>query len=468
MAFTQSRRNFMKSMGALAATGLAYQSQAQPSRPNIIFLLTDDQRWDALGCMGNPMIQTPNIDRLAQEGTLFTEHFCTTSICMSSRATIFTGQYASTHQIHDFRTPLSEEQFANSYPILLRKAGYKTGFIGKYGIGPVPKDKFDYFKGFPGQGWYFSKDKEETRHLTTIMKDQAMEFLDQQSGSDPFCLSISFKSPHCQDGDPEQFLYDPRYKDIYQDDTFTPAETATEEEFQKLPEFLQNSEARIRWKLRFENPELYQKSVKGYYRLIYGVDQTVGDIFKKLEEKGMRENTVIIFTSDNGFYLGEHGLAGKWFIHEESIRLPLIISDPRRKNKNRKCDKMTLTTDMAPTILDIAGIKPPVSMQGTSLLPALEEDPQNWRKEFFYEHLFEHNTIPKSEGVRTQRYKYVRYLGKDHEELYDIKNDPLEQHNLAKQRVKKTNELRTKCDTWRKKLDTWNPAKAQPWVDPQT
>ncbi|MDX9754771.1 MAG: sulfatase [bacterium] len=471
-----TRRDVLKGLaGLMAACPLTLHALADTkphpsSKPNLLFLLMDDLRFDALGCMGNTMVHTPHIDQLAQQGTRFTEHFCTTSICMSSRATIFTGQFTCTHQITDFQTPLSATQFQTSYPALLRQAGYQTGFIGKWGVGPVPEDQFDFFKGFPGQGWYFSKDPNEKRHLTTIMRDQALEFLDTQNQANPFCLSISFKSPHCQDGDPKQFLYDPAYEELYQEDEFVPARTATEAAFHKLPPFLQDSEARNRWKLRFSTPEQMQQSVKGYYRLISGVDRCVGDLVVKLEEKGLRDNTVIILTSDNGFYLGEHGLAGKWFMHEESIRLPLIIMDPRHTPAQSTNAHMTLTIDMAPTLLNLAGIPIPQTMQGKSLVPLLQGEPAAWRKEFYYEHLFEHPAIPKTEGIRTQRWKWVTYP--DHpgaDELYDLRHDPLEETNLVQnpeyQAVR--DRLTRRWNTWKTRLAQWHPHGTEPWRDPE-
>jgi arylsulfatase A-like enzyme len=308
-------------------TELAERRTAAKRQPNIIFLVTDDHRADAMGCAGNPIIQTPNMDALAADGVRFTNAFVTTSICASSRASIFTGQWTRRHGIIDFRTHFSPEALAQTYPMLLSQAGYRIGFIGKYGVGPkkdLPIDKYDYWKGFPGQGRYEHKDENGNyKHLTQIMGEQAIEFLQGCSEDRPFCLSISFKAPHVQDNDPRQFIYDRAYRNLYSDVTIPTPETANPLYFDALPEFLRTSEARRRWSIRFPNPEKFQESVKSYYRLITGVDVVIGEIRDRLKQLNYDDNTVIILTGDNGFYLGEYGLAGKWFPHELSIRVPL-------------------------------------------------------------------------------------------------------------------------------------------------
>lgn len=438
---TLNRRQFIKNAGLaglFAASGLAFNNCAgKPAkRPNIIFLLTDDQRWDTMGCMGNTIIKTPNMDSLAENGVLFENSFVTTSICCASRATFFSGQYTRRHGIIDFRTDFSPHALARTYPVMLRRTGYHTGFIGKFGVGAnLPENEFDYFRGFGGQGKYYHTENGKFIHLTTIMGRQADEFLNSCPKEKPFCLSISFKAPHVQDEDPKQFLYDPAYKDLYKDVTIPVPETADPKYFKMLPEYIQKSEARRRWEIRFSTPEKYQESVKGYYRLIYGVDVVIGKIRETLKKLNVDDNTVIILTGDNGFYLGEHGLAGKWFMNEESIRTPLIIFDPRQPQSMRgmRRKEMALNIDIAPTILDYAGVPIPDIMQGKSLIGLANGEDEPWRKEFFYEHLFEHPTIAKSEGVRTERWKYFRYIDKKplHEELYDLKNDPLEENNLV-------------------------------------
>jgi len=276
-----SRREFLNLVGGgSVAAGMSlagceggfFGRGAAEKPPNIIFLLTDDQRWDTMGCAGNPIIQTPNMDAMANDGVRFTNAFVTTSICASSRASIFTGQWTRRHGITGFDTHFSPEALAQTYPMLLSQAGYRIGFIGKYGVGPkedLPIDKYDYWKGFPGQGRYENKDEDGNyKHLTQIMGEQSLEFLQGCSKDRPFCLSVSFKAPHCQDGDPRQFIYDPAYKDLYKDTTIPTPETADPRYFDALPEFLRTSEARRRWDIRFSTPEKFQESVKSYYLAI--------------------------------------------------------------------------------------------------------------------------------------------------------------------------------------------------------
>jgi len=446
------------SIAAADTESPAATNKNKKSPPNIVFVLTDDQRYDALGCMGNPIIKTPHIDSLAAEGVLFTNTFCTTSICAVSRATFLTGQYARRHGIHGFRKSLTREQFAKSFAGLLRARGYRTGVIGKWGLGgKLPVDQYDYFKGYRGQGRYFPKGKsgQPGVHLTHRLGDQAIEFLDGCSQKKPFLLQLYTKAAHCQDGDPWPFQPDPRYNDLYTDVKIPKPTTATEEHFKALPAFLRKSEARKRWFVRFANPELYQKSVKDYYRLVTGIDDVVGRMRDKLKEKGLAENTVFIYTSDNGFYLGEHGLAGKWFMHEESIRLPLVIYDPRlpEKHRGRKVEEFVLSTDIAPTIGDLAGAPIPDVMQGRSVLPLMHGKngaELDWRTDIFYEHLFKHSRIPQTEGVRTKRFKYTRYVSEKpvYEELFDLKTDPHEERNLANdpKHADVLKRLRQRCD----------------------
>jgi arylsulfatase A-like enzyme len=433
-----TRRLFLGACGALTAARWGLAAGAGGKRPNIVFLLTDDHRWDALGCMGNRIIKTPEIDRLAGRGVVFENAFVTTSICCASRASIFTGQYARRHGVHGFNKPFTEEQFRQTYPQLLRRSGYRVGFIGKYGVGdnaPPSAEHFDYWKGFPGQGRYMQKVNGQTVHLTDVMAEQAEEFIGGCKADQPFCLSVSFKAPHAQDEDPKQYLYAPRHKDLYADVTVPVPPTAAEEYFQTQPQFIRESESRRRWELRFATPENYQEMVKSYFRLITGVDEAVGRIVAALRRSGLAENTVIMLMGDNGYYLGEHGLADKWFMHEESIRVPLVMYDPRLPDAQRgtRRREMVLNIDVAPTILELAGAEVPRGMQGRDLGPLVQGKKPAWRGEFFYEHLFEHKTIAKTEGVRTERWAYWRYLEapQEAEWLHDVQNDPRETRNLA-------------------------------------
>jgi arylsulfatase A-like enzyme len=443
---------------ALAAMMLSQQPvPAADTRPNIILILADDLRFDALSCMGNPVLRTPNIDRLAARGTIFTNSFCTTSICPVSRASIITGQYERRHKIADFKTPLSKTQFAQTFPALLRQHGYRTGFIGKWGLGdPLPSAEYDFYRGFSGQGDYFPKGKVGTpgEHLTAKQAAQAVEFLEGCSATSPFLLQISTKAPHVQDDAIKRpFPPDPKHESLFLDVTIPKPQTATEADFRALPEFLQTSEARARWQTRFSNEDLYQRTVKDYYRLIVGVDELVGAVLGKLDEKNLARNTVVLFTSDNGFYLGDHGLAGKWFMHEESIRVPLVIGDLRRPAppSAAHCSELVLNIDLAPTILDLAHVAAPPEMQGRSLLPLIEGKSIAWRDHFFYEHRFLHPKIPSTEGVRATRWKYVRYTSVQpiYEELFDLEHDALERHNLASDPAARGELDKLRAEWWR-------------------
>lgn len=415
-------------------------------RPNIIFLLSDDQRWDALGAAGNSIIQTPNLDQIARDGVMFKNAFVTTSICCSSRASILTGQYVSRNGVVDFKKELTEQQFANTYPIHLKNNGYQIGFVGKYGVGHSKlereKKAFDYFWGESRQPKYENiNGSGDTIHYTELVQRHVLEFLESTSNSKPFCLSVSFKAPHVEDGDPRQFIYNPKYKNLYKEDAIPVSDVAMDNYDEKFPDFFRNTpnnkpnEARKRWELRFSTPEKYQESVKGYYRLVTGIDDVVGKMRSKLEEKGLSKNTVIIYMGDNGFYLGEHGLAGKWYGHEPSIRVPLLVYDPRLKKQQRGKvhEQMALNIDVAPTILNLAGIEPDANMQGKSLTDIYMEGTDEWREQFYYEHLLPFSVIPRSQGIRTKKYKYLYYPDspQGYEEVYDLENDPNEMINLA-------------------------------------
>jgi arylsulfatase A-like enzyme len=414
--------------------------------PNFLFILTDDQRFDSLGCVGNAVIQTPNIDSLARNGVLFREHFVTTPICCVSRASMFTGQYERRHHVGDFATPLSPAQWAGTYPALMRASGFRTGFIGKFGVGnatyiAAKTNAFDFFRGLPGQGgeWFINPQDPEKKHATARFGDQALEFIDTcatGAAAKPFCLSISFNAPHARDGKPREFQPDLRDESLYATTQIPVPKTAGGEYFNRLPDFVRKSEARRRWAKRFATPEMYQNTLRDYYRLISGIDREVGRIVARLAERGLADNTVVIFTSDNGWFAGERGLAGKWFMYDESIRVPLIIFDPRlpASRRGQSVSAMTLNVDLAPTLLDMSGLPIPAGMQGLSLKALLDADSvPDWREAFFCEHHFGPKILPPSEGVRSKEWAYLRWLAPNpvSEEIYNVRLDPLEENNLA-------------------------------------
>lgn len=450
-----SRRTFLEMASVAAASQLLPDANAEQKPmhagekpPNILFMLADDHRWDALGCMGNNVIHTPHLDKLGEDGVIFENHFTTTPICCASRASYMLGQYAGTTGIYDFVKPLSPEQVSSTYWMHLKRAGYRVGFIGKFGVGKtMPSSSFDYWKGFPGQGDYYPEGPEGP-HLTHVIRGQAKEFIRSSKGL-PFCLSISFKSPHVQDQSPEQYLPATETLELYKDVKIPAISRAPESDINRLSIALQHSESRRRWGVRFATDALYQESVKGYYRLISGIDAVVADLRETLSEQGLADNTIIIYSADHGISNGEHGLAGKWYPYEEHIRMPLLVYDPRQPASARGTRRraMTLNIDLHPTMLELAGLNPPPSVEGQSLAGLIQKEDPNFRSLFFIEHHFpDGGWIPSSEGIRTERWKYIYWTGHaapltpypapytmgaaPYEELYDLANDPYETHNL--------------------------------------
>ena len=451
------------SLGILALSSqmvMAYEK----GKMHIVFLLADDLRYDAVGYMTKTTLQTPHIDCLANDGTVFTNMYATSAISCCSRASIFTGMYNRRNGITDFSGTLRGEALKNTYPMLMKDNGYYVGFIGKYGVGNyLPQKEFDYWRGLAGQGTYYQKDKDgNPRHLTGLISEQIDEFLANRDETKPFCLSVSFKSPHTE-SEQDPFPFDKKYSFMYEDEFFDKPETFGENYYRLFPESFRKdgkweNEGYVRFKNRYGTDEKYQSSVKGYYRLIAGIDEAIGKLRKKLKEMGLDKNTLIIFTSDNGYYLGEHGLEGKWYGHEESIRLPLVIYDPRLEKPVKKIDEIALNIDLTSTMLDYAGIRQLEKMQGESLRPLMEGKKIKWRQEFLYEHLMNLDKkgwyvyIPQTEGLVTKRYKYMRYFVNNqshtpiYEELFDIKKDPYEKKNLIKNKADLAGRMRTRVD----------------------
>lgn len=422
----------------------------QNSRPNIIFILTDDQRWDALGFAGNPIIQTPEMDRLASEGTYFENAFVTTPICAASRASILTGLYERTHGYTFGQGDIKQPYMDQSYPVKLRESGYHTGFFGKFGVNYSgfqglfdEGDDYDRNGNFKDRrGYFFKTLGKDTVHLTRYTSQQAIDFIENAPENKPFMLSLSFSAPHAHDPAELQYFWSPEYDQLYENVTIPEPLLGEERYFLEQPEYVKTGENRTRWHWRYDNPEKYQHSVKGYYRMITEIDTEIGKIRKTLEAKGLAENTVIILMGDNGYFLGERQLAGKWLMYENSLRVPLILFDPREKGGKRN-QSFALNIDIPATLLDLAGISAPNSWQGLSLNSKELEK----RKEFLTEHLWQTPIIAPSEAIRTERWKYFRYVNDPgREELYDLKSDPLEKNNLAANPEYKRNleELRAK------------------------
>ena len=429
----------------LSLNWFSCEKQNTSTPPNIIVIVTDDQRWDAIGYAGNDIIKTPEQDRLAQEGTYFNKAFVTTPICGASRATIITGLYERKHKFTLGGTTLDPVYLKENYPYELKKNGYHTGFFGKLGIknnGDLSKvfsefevyDRNNKFKDH--RGYYYKTIGKDTVHLTRYTGHKALEFIDKAPGGQPFCLSISFSAPHAHDGAWEgikkQYFWQDEVDGYFKDIEIPGPKNASDERFAALPKEVREGFNRVRWYWRYDTPERYQESLKGYYRMIGGVDRELGKIRNLLREKGIADNTIIIWMGDNGYFLGERQMAGKWLMYDNSVRVPLIIFDPRA-NKHYDVEDMVANVDLAATILDFAGLKPDFEMHGMSLVPYVENGSSpGKREELMIEHLWDFEPIPSSEGIRTEQWKYLRYRDiTAPEELYDLKADPQELNNLA-------------------------------------
>lgn len=420
------------------------------SQPNIIFLLTDDQRFDALGCMSNSEIKTPEIDKLAEQGTLFMNHYNPTAICMGARAVIMTGMYEHKTGCNFQHGPLTKAKFQKSYPVLLRDNGYYTGFAGKFGYAVtenatdasnyktddvMPIAEFDWWRGWPEQGSYKTAENthmadyaDEYPHVSKALGAAAVDFINlAHTQSKPFCLSVSFKAPH------GPVSPDASYDHVYNGQTFTPPGNYWLDGAEHLPDqpklgrqFMNLGD---HWK-----PEKYNASLAKYYQLIYGVDVAVGMIMDELEAKGLMDNTIIIYTTDNGYFCGSHAMGGKVLPYEEGSRAPLIIYDPNSTMAGEVIEPLTGNHDMAPTILDYAGITIPDNMDGVSLKPLMDGTQTSVKQ---------HQMVVQAWGsnpthaltVLQDDFKYMFWfyggLGlTPQEEMYDLANDPEEMNNL--------------------------------------
>ena len=426
-------------------------------RPNIIFILTDDQRFDALGYAGNQLISTPEMDALATEGVYFNNAIVTTPICAASRASILTGLYERSHTYDFSAQSIRSEHMAISYPRILKNNGYQTGFYGKYGVRYDSLGKqFDKYESYDRngnfndrRGYYYKTLGKDTVHLTRYTGQKALDFIESATSDTPFCLSLSFSAPHAHDPAEDQYFWQEESNALLQDITMPGPELGSDEYFNAQPPFVRDGFNRLRWHWRYDSPEKYQHSVKGYYRMISGIDREIGKIREQLKRKGLDKNTVIILMGDNGYFLGERQLAGKWLLYDNSIRVPLIIYDPRVKI-HRDISEMVLNVDVPATILDLAGLHRPLSWHGNSLMPLVEHQKNaKVRDTVLIEHIWEFESIPPSEGVRTKDWKYFRYVNdKSYEELYHLSADVKEINNLARLPEYRTvlEKLRKKCD----------------------
>jgi arylsulfatase A-like enzyme len=422
---------------------LAINSQAQNKvpKPNIIFILTDDQRFDALGYAGNKYAHTPEMDKLARQGSYFKKALVTTPICAASRASILSGMQERSHR-YTFQTGnIKQEYMENTYPKVLKNAGYYTGFYGKFGVKYDQNEQlFNEFEDYDRngkytdkRGYFFKTLGKDTVHLTRYTGQKGIDFIEKAPSDKPFCLSLSFSAPHAHDNAPDQYFYDEQTSHLLENVSIDPPKLGEDKYFNAQPEGVKAGFSRLRWTWRFDNPAKYQRMVKGYFRMIAGIDLEIAKIRAELKKKGLDKNTVIIVMGDNGYFLGERQLADKWMMYDNSIRVPLIIYDPRTP-KHQDVDEMALNIDVPATILDMAGLNQPKNYHGKSLLPIVSGKRKTMNRDtVLIEHLWEFVSIPPSEGIRTNDWKYFRYVNdKSWEELYDLKNDPQEINNLVK------------------------------------
>ena len=410
-------------------------------RPNIVFFLTDDQTSSVLGCYGHPHAQTPTLDTLASQGTRFQNAFVSHSICWVSRTTMLTGLMGRSHGSKTEPENLSPENARTFYTDLLREAGYRTGHYGKWHTilpkGSEPKDHFDAFESIDRNPFFKTLPDGTLRHETDLIVDRGIDFIQNQPKNKPFALNLWFNACHAEDSDRRpgaHFAWPESSNGLYAEQEMYRPRLDDPAIFEALPDFFKTSITRERYFWRWNTPEKYETNLRAYLRQVTGIDSAIGRFIKALEKAGLADNTIIVYSADNGYHMANRGLTGKWSHFEESLRVPLIIRDPRVESSQRGkvSDALALNVDLPSSFLDWAGVTVPKSYQGHSLKPLVEgPTPADWRKDTFHEHFAVRNRIPAYEGVRTTRFKYARYLDHAFEYLHDLESDPDELRNLA-------------------------------------
>lgn len=428
--------------------GLWSSRSEAADRPNIVFLFADDQCTYSMGCYGTPGVKTPNLDRLAADGIAFDKHYDTTAICMGSRANVMLGKYEYKTGCNFDHGPMTNSLWQKSYPIILREAGYSTAFAGKFGfevVGQVggkkrlPTEDFDLWGGGPGQTAYATSRNKSIAHYAKEYPHSTLAYgafgrdyiMAAAQKTKPFCLSISFKAPH------RPVSPDPKFDSVYKGKTFTKPENYGREfgEHFSLQSHTGRQFTRFHeWKYSTE----YDTVMAKYYQQIYGIDVATGMIRKALEDSGAAKNTVVIYTSDNGFFCGSHGYGSKVLPYEEGSRVPLIMFDPRHKNSGKKLRSKSLTgnIDFAPTMLELAGVAIPKEMDGRSLLPLYDDPTASIRENLSLINVWGPPAC-QSFGVVTQDWKYIYWPStkgglQPTEELFNVSSDPLELKNAIK------------------------------------
>ncbi len=418
-------------------------------RPNIVLLLTDDQSYNSVHYAGNAQVKTPNLDQLASGGLVFDAAYDTTSICMASRAQVMTGMYEYKTGCNFSHGPLRREKWKQSYPVLLREAGYFTGFVGKFGFAvkgedgdssyhhneDIPMDSFDYWCGWPGQGSYqtnenefFLKYAEKYPHVTQAVGAASRDFIKAAATDQrPFCLSVSFKAPH------GPMSPDPAFDEVYAETVWQKPPNYDQRGAAHLPE--QAKSGRQYLTINDFEPDRFQKTMRKYQQLVYGIDVAVGMIRAELDRHGVADNTVILFLSDNGYNCGSHGFGGKVLPYEEGSRSPMVLYDPRHPASGigQRCKAIVGNLDVAPTILDLAGLPIPKNMDGKNLRPLLDNPAGRVRESMLLINAW--GNAPTHElTLVTEDYKYIHWPYshemKPKEELYHLVNDRFEMTNL--------------------------------------
>ncbi|HEY1788496.1 MAG TPA: sulfatase [Verrucomicrobiae bacterium] len=452
-----SRRLFLK-MGAGALGGLALGQGSLGSivgdaastgrKPNLVFFLGEGLRWDEFSCMGNSILRTPNMDRLASEGILFKNAFVTNALCLPSRASILTGLYSHTTGAIDNR----DRPIPRKFPLvseLLREAGYEIAFFGKSHVQGGLQDRYwDYYLGFNGQckDYYhpiltegvagkYSEPKTYNGYVDDIVTDRALEWMGQKRDK-PFCLFIWFWAPHAP------FYRDRKDQDLYNGLKISAPSTFNDDlkGYPGKPAFADANDKIGYSMVGTDDARTLEELVKDHYAGVVNNDDHVGQVMKALEKEGQLDDTAILLSSDHGFFLGEWHLYDKRFMHEPSIRVPLMVRYPRLIQPGLTCERMALNVDIAPTMLELAGVPVPEGLHGKSLVPFFRgRQPDNWRKDWLYEY-FEYPEVERvrpHRGVRTERYKLIHYHKLpqypdlvEEFELYDLQQDPGELNDL--------------------------------------
>ncbi len=441
-------------------------------RPNIIFIMTDDHAAHAIGAYGSRVNETPNLDRIAREGVVFNNVFATNAICTPSRATILTGQYSHINGVPFFNRFDSRRQ---TVARLLQQSGYHTGMIGKWHLGSDPQG-FDHWEILPGQGAYvdpvfYTASDQKTytgRYVTDVITDLALDFLTARPRNKPFFLMLHHKAPH-RPWQPSAEMR-ARFADKWIPepetfwDSYATRTDALRENQQRVAADLTRRDLKLAPPVALAGPELnawlgtkpdtvtisrdgrdvtltgealarwkYQRYMQDYLATVQSVDDSVGRVLAYLDRQGLTKNTMVVYTSDQGFFLGDHGLFDKRFMYEPSLRMPFLVRWPDGIKARTRTDAMALNVDFAPTFLEAAGVKVPGDMQGRSLLPILRgKTPADWRTSMYYRYYHDpgdHNTR-QHYGVRTTTHKLIYFWTKDEWELYDLVRDPMEMNNL--------------------------------------